>query len=163
MFTFNCTKQLIPFTSIFLQLPIRGDIPDSAQVSVTINVLQKFIEKFLWNSLFRNTLTSFKTDPWSKNFLNFCWYTPNVLICCKITVIGPQKGKINLQLNLESTKSLTLEVFLNFCQKVFTANVIIYNKMPQKWHFYLKPKSLETHLECFTCCSTKKWQMVSFL
>ena len=77
------------------------------------------------------------------------------MICCKITRISPQKGRIKLQLNLERTKSLTLEVFLNFCQKVFTANVIINNKMPQKWHFHLKPKSLETLLECFTCCSTK--------
>lgn len=48
MFTFNCTKQLIPFTSIFLQLSIRGGIPDAAQVSVTIKVPQKVIKKVVF-------------------------------------------------------------------------------------------------------------------
>lgn len=43
--TSNYTKELIPFTSIFSQLPIRGGIPDSAQDSVTIKVPQKVIEK----------------------------------------------------------------------------------------------------------------------
>ena len=43
--TSNYTKELIPFTSIFSQLPIRGGIPDSAQNSVTIKGPQKVIEK----------------------------------------------------------------------------------------------------------------------